>query len=227
MNDKKKHECYGPIESVRQEMLRDNSSLEVEDRGAGSAVIKTNTRKLSKIAASSLKPKKFAQLLFRIVQHYQPQTVIELGTSLGITTAYLANGNKKATVYTLEGAASIAAIARKNFAKLSLPDIKLIEGDFALTLPRLLEKMTTVDLVFIDGNHRKGPTLHYFEQLLHHCGHSTILIFDDIHWSAEMEEAWEKIRSHPSVTLSIDLFFIGLVFFDTAFREKQHFKIRF
>ena len=179
------------------------------------------------MAQSSLKPKRFAQLLFRIVQHYKPKTIVELGTSFGISSSYLAFGFANTTVYTLEGASSIAAIAKNNFVSLGLHNVQLLEGDFSKTIPQLFSVINKVDLAFIDGNHRKQPTLEYFTQLLKFSTPSTILIFDDIHWSAEMEEAWAVIKQHPAVTLTIDLFFIGIVFFNADINHKQHFTIRF
>ena len=226
-NDRTRYECYKRVEPLRKELLANKNSIEVEDFGAGSTVIKTNTRAIDKMAASSLKPKKFAQLLFRMVQYYQPATIVELGTSFGITTAYLASGNPSANVYTLEGAGSIAAIARRNFSALQLEHIKLIEGDFKISLPPLLSSLDKIDFAFIDGNHKKDPTLEYFELLLQCSQENSIMVFDDIHWSKEMEEAWESICRHPSVTLTIDLFFIGIVFLKKDFKVKQHFSVRF
>lgn len=227
LNDKKKYACYKKIESARKKMLNDNRTIEVEDFGAGSAVIKTNKRIVAKVATSSLKPKKYSQLLYRIVKYYQPKNIIELGTSLGITTSYLASGNPTAEIYTLEGASSIATIASQHFENLQLKNIKLLQGSFDKTMPELFSLVKKADLIFIDGNHRKEPTLNYFKQLLKISTNSTILIFDDIHWSAGMEEAWTAIQQHPSVTLTIDLFFIGLVFINPDFKVKQQFQIRF
>lgn len=227
LRDKNQYSCYAAIELQREQLLNSNELIEVEDFGAGSAVMKSNKRIIKNIAASSLKPKKFAQLLFRIVQYYQPATIIELGTSLGITTCYLAKGNEAGKVFTCEGSATIAAIAQKNFEQSQLNNIKLTLGDFAKTFQLLLDKTGKVDLAFVDGNHRKQPTLDYFTKLLNHSTTSTILIFDDIHWSEEMEAAWSVIQQHPTVTLTIDLFFIGLVFINPNFKEKQHFSIRF
>ncbi len=227
LNDKKQYECYTVIEKRRQELLNDTAVIEVEDFGAGSSVIKTNQRVVKHIAQSSLKPKKFSQLLYRMVQYYQPKTIVELGTSFGITTAYLASGNSNATVYTCEGAKNIAQIAKQSFDKLRLKNIVLTEGDFTTILPPLLNQLLTIDLVFVDGNHRRLPTLDYFTQLLKVSTPSTILIFDDIHWSAEMEAAWEEIRQNPAVTLTIDLFFIGIVTLNNDIKIKQHFDIRF
>lgn len=227
LNDKKKYDCYAAIEKQRQVLLNNESVIEIEDFGAGSAVMKSSKRLVKKIAASSLKPTKFAQLLFRIVHYYQPSNILELGTSLGITTCYLAEGNKQANIFTCEGSAAISAIAQNNFAKLQLNNIELVQGNFAATLQPLLNKIGKIDLAFIDGNHRKQPTIEYFQLLLQHSHFNTILIFDDIHWSAEMEEAWRFIQQDPVVTMSIDLFFIGLIFINPDFRVKQHFSIRF
>jgi len=227
LNDKKQYSSYDVIETQRKKLLHDTTMIEVEDFGAGSSVIKTNQRVVKNIAQSSLKPKKFSQLLFRMVRYYQPQTIIELGTSFGITTAYLAKGNAKATVFTCEGSKNIAAIAKQNFNNLSIKNIVVTEGDFAKTLPALLTQLKTIDFAFIDGNHRKIPTLDYLAKLLNSSTSSTLLIFDDIHWSAEMEAAWAEIQQHPAVTLTIDLFFIGIVCINDSFKVKQHFTIRF
>ena len=165
--------------------------------------------------------------MYRIVHYYQPQTVVELGTSFGITTSYLALGNPSAKVFTLEGSEQISEIAYDNFNKLRLNNIELVKGDFATSLPGLLQRSGSIHLAFIDGNHQKDPTLHYFKLLSEKIIPSSILIFDDIHWSKEMEQAWKMIRDDPSVKMTIDLFFMGLVFFNTGFKAKQHFSIRF
>lgn len=227
LRDKKQYDCYTKIERQRQQLKEDNTLIEVEDFGAGSTVIKTNSRVVKDIANSSLKPKKYAWLLFRMVQYYKPATIIELGTSLGITSSYLSCGNSNAKLYTCEGAASIAAIAEKTFNALQLKNIEIIKGDFAKTLPLLFSKIEKADFAFIDGNHRKEPTLQYFQQLLNHSTTSTIFIFDDIHWSADMEAAWVSIQQNEAVTLTIDLFFLGLVFVNPDFKVKQHFTLRF
>jgi len=227
LNDKKNYSCYASVEQKRKELLSNETIIEVEDFGAGSSVIKTNKRVIKDIASSSLKPKKYAQILFRIAQYYKPKTILELGTSFGISTAYLASADHIPDVYTCEGASSIAAIAKRNFEKLGLKNIHLTEGDFANTLSPLLAKLNKIDLAFIDGNHRKEPTLNYFQQLLNHSTGSAILIFDDIHWSAGMEAAWELIKQHQAVSLTIDLFFIGIVILSPDINHKQHFSIRF
>jgi predicted O-methyltransferase YrrM len=227
LKDKKKYDCYAAIEAQRKKLLMDSQIIEVEDFGAGSSIIKSNKRAVKNIAASSLKPKKYAQLLYRIAQYYNSETIIELGTSLGITASYLASGNNSFKVYTCEGSTAIVAIAQQNFDILKLKNIELVQGDFNQTLQPLLSKINKIDLAFVDGNHRKEPSLAYFSQLLNHSTNASILIFDDIHWSAEMEAAWKEIQSHPRVTLTIDLFFIGIVFIHNDFKVKQHFSVAY
>lgn len=227
LNDDRNFYAYQSIENVRELLLIDKRELDIEDFGAGSRVKKTNTRAVCAIADSSLKPKKFGQLLFRIVDRYSPDNILELGTSLGITTAYLASAKKNAAVITMEGAGAVAALAKQNFKKLQLDNIEMVEGNFDETLSDVMKRTKKLDLAFIDGNHRLEPTVRYFKELLPAVHEYSVLIFDDIHWSKEMEQAWETIKEDPSVTLSIDLFFIGLVFFRKEQKVKQHFTVRF
>lgn len=227
LKDKHQYPEYLAIELLRNQLKNNKQVLTIEDFGAGSTVSKSNNRKVADIAKSALKPVKFGQLLYRIVKFYQPENIIELGTSLGITTCYIATAGKQSSVFTFEGASQIAAVAQQNFNALALKNIQLIKGNFDETLQRNLQNLPAVDLAFVDGNHRKQPTINYFNQLLTKATENSIFIFDDIHWSKEMEEAWSQIQSHSSVTLSIDLFFIGIVFFRKQQKEPQHFTIRF
>ena len=227
MNDDRHFYAYDSIELVRKSVLKNKKVLSITDYGAGSTVTKSNERKVKDIAGSALKPKKFAQLMFRMVDYFQPKTIVELGTSLGITTSYLASANVASSVYTFEGAAEVAAIAKENFHSLGLKNIKVIEGNFDDTLQPVLNELATIDFAFVDGNHRKEPTIRYFEQLLEKSNEDSIFIFDDIHWSKGMEEAWQYIQQHPAVKLTIDLFFIGIVFFRKEQKVPQHFVIRF
>ena len=226
LNDKTQYNCYHKIEQLRKNLLKNNSIIDVEDFGAGSAIIKTKKRIVKNIAASSLKPRKYSQLLFRIVQFYKKQNILELGTSFGTTTAYLASANNS-FVTTMEGSESIAEIAKANFSLLQMQNIEIVKGDFNNTLPIYLATRKKINMVFLDGNHQKIPTLRYFNQILLNAHEETFFVFDDIHWSKEMEEAWEIIKQHEQVTLTIDLFFIGIAFLGKSFKEKQHFVIRF
>lgn len=229
LNDNRHFYAYKHIENLRKLLLSDTRMLTIEDMGAGSrsAGTRTNRRSIQQIARSSLKPARFSQLLFRIADHYKTRNILELGTSLGITTSYFASASEDARVVTMEGAAEIAAVAKENFLKLKLNNITLVQGNFDDTLQEVITGMPVIDLCFIDGNHLYEPTLRYYRQLLPALHEYSILVFDDIHWSREMEQAWEDIKEQPEVTLTIDLFFIGLVFFRKEHKEKQHFVIRF
>lgn len=227
LNDKRTFYAYEAIENLRLLQLQNEEILTIEDFGAGSRTGLTKQRKVKDIATSSLKPKKFAQLMFRMINYYQPNTILELGTSLGITTSYLASAKNNSHVTTMEGSSAVANVAQKNFNFLNLKNITIVEGNFDTTLAATLQQIQKVDFAFIDGNHRYQPTINYFQELLPFIHEESIVIFDDIHWSKEMEQAWNAIKKHPSVKLSIDLFFIGILFFKKEFKVKQDFVIRF
>lgn len=227
LNSKNQPAYFLEIEHVRKTLMINDAIITIEDFGAGSRIFSGLERKISGIARTSLKPAKYSRLLHNIIAYYQPKTSIELGTSLGITTAYLAKANSSGKVITLEGSGAIAAIAKNNFAKLSIENIEIVQGNFNETLPQVLLKNPVIDFAFIDGNHSKKPTLDYFHALLPHTGSDTILVFDDIHWSEEMEGAWAEIQASTEVRLSIDLFFVGIVFFKKELLTKSDFTIRY
>jgi predicted O-methyltransferase YrrM len=254
LNDKRDYPAYSSVEGLRRKLLADGTMLEIEDLGAGSgsesggqaaadsAPGTTRHRSVADIARKAAKPRKLGQLLFRIAKHYKPRVMLELGTSLGLSAAYLASGAeeghsparaglavgaKDRKLLTIEGSTAIAAVAETNFRSLGLKNIESIRGGFDDRLPEALDKLDGIDLAFVDGNHRREPTLRYFDLLLAKTSPSSVLIFDDIHWSKEMEEAWATIRRDTRVLLTIDLFFVGLVFLREEFKVKQDFVIRF
>ncbi len=225
LNDQRSFYAYDQVEQLRTQMRKDQRSIQIEDFGAGSRVHATSTRKISAIAAASLKPKKYGQLLFRMVAFFQPKSILELGTSLGITSAYLSLANPEAKVWSMEGAPAIADLAEANFKSLGIDKIQMVRGDFDKTLAPLLETIESLDFVFVDGNHRYAPTVNYFNLLKPKMREHSILVFDDIHWSQEMEAAWEEIKKDSAISLTIDLFFIGVVFFRKEQLVKQDFTI--
>lgn len=229
--DKQIYPCYKNIESIRKKLKRNSDLLTIQDFGAGSRVNSERKRSVESIANAALKPKKYAQLLFRIAHYYQPKELLELGTSLGVTSSYLATANPNSVLHTFEGAPAVANVAAANFKNLKIQNIEQVLGNFDNTLPTFLQShfanAQKLDFAFIDGNHREEPTVAYFHQLLPYVHEHSILIFDDIHWSEGMENAWNQISADPNVTLTIDLFFIGLVFFRKENKEKEHFTIRY
>ena len=218
--------AYLLIEDLRRELLQDDRTITIKDFGAGSRTNAGLTRRLKDIARNSAKPPKYAQLLFRLVNHFAPETIFDLGTSLGLTTAYLASARRNATVYSFEGCPATAKIAKENFQKLKLGNIQLIEGNLDETLSETLKKVPKLDFVFFDGNHRYEPTMRYFRQCLAKAYENSVFVLDDIYWSEEMEKAWKEIAQHPEVTVALDLFQIGIVFFRKN-QEKEYFTIRY
>jgi len=227
LNDRRRYPDYDVIEGLRRRLRRDERLLEVEDLGAGSAWKEMKQRSIGDITRRAAKAPRLGQLLYRIARYYQPKVMLELGTSLGFSAAYLGSGvRENGRLWTVEGSGQVAGVARRNLAGLGL-EAEVIEGNFDAVLPGLLERIGPVDLAFVDGNHRREATLSYFEQLMGNAGEKALFIFDDIHWSAGMEEAWGTITRDPRVYLTIDLFFFGLVFLRDEFKVKQNFTIRY
>jgi predicted O-methyltransferase YrrM len=218
--------AYQNIERLRKELLENSESVFVEDFGAGSKKNKNNKRTIQEIAKNASKNAKIGQMLFRLVNYFQPKTVIDLGTCLGVTTAYLASPIPLGTLYTFEGSDNLMQLAKKHFKMLRLSNIKTIVGNIDNTLPKTLQQIDTIDFAFIDANHRYEPTMRYFEQLLTKSHENTVFVLDDIYWSDEMKKAWKDIREHPKVMISIDLFWVGLIFLRNK-QPKQHFVLKF
>ncbi|MBF8964551.1 class I SAM-dependent methyltransferase [Pontibacter sp. FD36] len=216
--------AYPLIEDLRASLLFEDRTIPVTDFGAGPKAGLKKDRKISYIARTSAKPAKYAQLLFRLVAHFRPGTVFDLGTSLGLTSSYLAMGNKQASVYTFEGCPSIAAEAKVNFEKLGLRHVQQVIGNLDDTLPQQLQEVKQLDFVFFDGNHRYEPTMRYFEACLSKHHEHSVFVVDDLYWSAEMKQAWQEIKKHPQVCQTVDLFYIGLVFFRRT-QPKEHFTL--
>jgi len=212
------------ISKIRKELFSNNEVIEITDFGKGSRVIKSNHRKVSDIAKVAGISKKRANLLLRLVEYFNFQELLEIGTSVGLGTSTLSIASPESKIITLEGCKNTAAVARQIFSKFNLNNIELIVGDFKNTLPPILENKQ-FDFIYFDGNHQKEPTLDYFNKCVPNIHNNTVFIFDDINWSSEMQETWEEIKVHPKVTVTIDTFFWGLVFFRKE-QEKQHFTIR-
>lgn len=216
---------YQPIETLRAQLLTMDRVINVEDLGAGSAALTGSTRKVSDIVRTSLSAPKFSSLYARIIRHFQSKNVLELGTSLGINALYLA-ATPEARVTTFEGAPEIAEIARMTFAFHPASAITLVEGNITKTLPAFLQQTGKIDLAFIDAHHRYQPTLQYADWLFARTHDRSILVFDDIHYSAEMEKAWNELTRHKLVYASADLYRCGVLFFDPSL-NKQHVVLQF
>lgn len=217
---------FEEIEALREDLLESDQTITVNDLGAGSRVSQRPIRVVSGIARTALKPAAQARLLYRTARYFQATRVLELGTSFGITTLYLATAAEDGTVHTIEGCPQTQRIAQHHFDHLGSENIHAVLGSFKSKLPEVLRHMGRVDLAFIDGHHAQEPTLAYFETILPFAHNGTVFVFDDIHWSRGMEQAWAAIKDHPLVTVTVDLYDLGLVFL-RAEQAKEHFTLRY
>ena len=211
---------YSKIEETRKKLLSDTTEIRVVDLGATSTYFNSEKRKISQVAATSLNDQKFAELFVRIIRYLDSKKIVELGTSMGITTLYLA---KKENVFvtTFEGDKTIASIAQTNFEFFNKKNIKLIEGNINETLPEFLQTPQKIDLVLIDANHRYQPTINYFNWLAKRMADKGVIIIDDIYRSDEMAKAWQELKNHELIYGSIDFFRCGILFFDLSLNKQQ------
>ena len=223
--DKKKYPEYAILKGYRNSLLQNKNTIEVTDFGAGSRVFKSNTRAINQIAKNAGISTQRAELLFRIVRYFQPETILEIGTSLGLATTALALGNKKAKIISLEGCPNTINQCQLQLQKFNINNVECVNTEFSSYLSNFQLPTSNFQLIYFDGNHSKKATLDYFELLLPTIANDSVWIFDDIHWSKDMEEAWETIKNHSKVTVTIDTFQWGIVFFRKE-QEKEHFVIR-
>jgi len=220
--DRTDYPNYKILKDYRNSLLQNKNTIEVTDFGAGSRVFKSNTRAINKIAKNAGISRNDAKLLYKIGNYFQPKNVLEIGTSLGLATSALVNTNRNTV--TLEGCPETSKVAQSQFQKFNF-NVNYVVAKFEDYLQNLNLEPKNFDLIYFDGNHSKEATLSYFELLLPTISNETVWIFDDIHWSSGMEEAWEIIKKHPKVTVTIDTFQWGFVFFRKE-QEKEHFIIR-
>lgn len=218
--------AFEQIRNYRKELEASDAVIQMVDYGAGSSVFESSERKVSRLVRNSSIAPKYGEALFKIIQHLNPPNIIELGTSVGISSLYFALSDKRRKVYTIEGCSETANIAKQAFNKFNCENVNQIIGQFYDALPDLVAHTDELGMVFFDGHHAKQATLDYFQICLSKVGNDTVFVFDDIHWSEGMEEAWKIICSHPKVTVTIDLFQIGLVFFKKEC-QKQDFIVRY
>ncbi|MDD7885196.1 O-methyltransferase [Flavivirga sp. 57AJ16] len=221
--DKTNYDVYKYILNYKKDLLKNKTNIKITDLGAGSQVMKHKERSISSMAKNAGSTLKKAKLLYRLVNYFNPENILELGTSLGIATHAMSLANQETKITTIEGCPNISEFSKANFKKHHLNNIDVKIGDFSNIINRLLSNK--YDLIFFDGNHQKEATLEYFETLLQTINNDSIFIFDDIYWSKEMTEAWKSIKQHPKVTVTIDTFFWGFVFFRKE-QVKEHFTIR-
>lgn len=220
---KKEHSPdFDRIEAIRRDLLSDKRELHVIDLGAGSTFDgNAKKRSVKEIANNFAKSSHYCKLLYHLTEYLKPSVMIELGTSLGISAMYQSAGNPNGTLYTLEGCPATAMVAVENFKKNNFSNIKCVTGNFNQTLPILLSEIKKTDYAFIDGNHTYEATMSYFQLFKNHCHENSVLVFDDINWSPGMKKAWKEIKADKDVTITLDFFLVGIVFFNKDFTKED------
>lgn len=221
--DRHYYEEYEELKSYRAKLLKNKNSITITDLGSGSKVFKTDRRYIDTMAKTSGSSLKQSKLLFRMVRFFNPGSVLELGTNLGIGTHAMALGNPRAKITSIEGCKEILKVANTSLSNAHVRNFATHLGNFKDVIPKLPIKKW--DLIFFDGHHSKEATLQYFEQLLPFAHNDSIFIFDDIYWSKDMADTWNIIKNHPKTTVTVDIFQWGIVFFRKE-QRKEHFKIR-
>lgn len=201
------------IEKIRNRLLKDPRIINVTDLGAGSKKMKTSLRKVSDITRYSAIPEKYGILLSNMAEAFGKPLILEFGTSLGISTMYMAASCPDAEVITIEGCSATSEIASENFREAGLKNIRILNGSFDEILAGIRKEKKRPGLIFIDGNHRKEPVNTYFNLVADMSDNNSVVIIDDINSSHEMAEAWREIKTHKNVTVSVDIFRMGIVFF--------------
>ncbi len=210
-----------PINEVRNRLINSKHQVTVNGFGAGSQVSNGAMRNVADIAKYGITKHKHAQLLARLIAYLESKHILELGTSLGVNTLYLSK-NAECLVTTIEGEESLMNIAESVFEAQGRNNINTHCGDIDKLLPEIIQQGSKLDFVFFDANHTKEATLNYFSQCIKKKHDQTCFVFDDIHWSKGMEEAWDRIKSHYEVTLSIDIYQMGIVFFNPEIRKQDY-----
>jgi predicted O-methyltransferase YrrM len=231
MYDKHAYRIWNNIEQVRARMIASREVVEFVDYGSGVRLLgeKASSKRLVReIAKGSLAKAKYAQVLFRLVNWLGHQlrkdneglTLVELGTSLGVTTAYLAGVDTRDKVYTYEGCEAVAKIAKENWKLLGINNIDCRVG--AIDEEILRRSLGRVDMAFVDANHIYEASMKYFDVLAEKVHEKSVVVMDDIHHSEEMEKAWKEICADKRVTSTIDLYQMGLVFFDKHYWKRNY-----
>jgi predicted O-methyltransferase YrrM len=219
LKNKKELPTYNTLKTYRKKVLQNQTSITVTDFGAGSRVFTSNQRRIKEIARYAGATQKRMQLLHRITKYLNPKNVLEIGTSLGMGTVALST-ESTAKITSLEGCPETAEAATKQLHSFNITNAHIKIGEFDKNIKKLASQ--NFDLIYFDGNHSKNATLAYTQSLLATATNDTLWIFDDIHWSPEMTEAWEHIKELPEVTATIDCFWLGFVFFRKE-QKKEHF----
>lgn len=229
LRDENSYYCFADIERRRELLLACEDTLDVVDYGSAGSKEGTHVkRRVCDIAKTHLESARVGQVLFRILnfmgeEQKRPLEILELGTSLGVTTAYLASADSRNRVVTMEGSEAVLKVAQGVWRALRLENIEWQVGNIDDTLYKYARER--VDFAYVDANHTYEATMRYTDYLLDRMAEKGIIAIDDIHYSEEMERAWKELKQDPRVTTTMDVYHMGLIFVDPHYL-KRHYKIR-
>lgn len=217
---------FSELLDLKKEWLQNKDILEIQDFGAGTRVAKgQNKRTISEIARVSTADQKQAQALYHLVNFLKPKAILELGTNLGWTSFHMAKAAPESQVVSIEGSKSLHDFAELHRKKLKLDNLNFVCSEFGQLLSTPNWTQLKFDLVYMDGNHRKDPTLSYCKLLEPYLSDNAVIVIDDIYWSKEMTEVWNNLRVQDKYPLTIDCFYFGLLFLEKR-NQKEHFRLR-
>lgn len=226
ISDDRRFYDFGDLERIRHSYLNNHNNIEIVELGAGSSYNNSSSKKISEVAKQQLSSAYQLRTLYRLIDYIGAKNSVELGSSLGLSSFYMASAKKEGYVTTFEGNPHFVKFIEHQKQLLGIENLEVIEGNFDKTYSDFLGLKPKIDFAFIDGNHREEPTINYFKQTIPCLHENSVMVFDDIHWSDGMYQAWKEIIAHPKVTASMDMFIMGIVFFRTDFKEERHLKIR-
>ncbi|MEI6312827.1 MAG: class I SAM-dependent methyltransferase [Bacteroidota bacterium] len=209
------------IEKLRNDLSSSTEKIVFEGFGA---TVAAKTHPLNYVVKHISTPHRYGTWYYKVIEKFNYKQIVELGTCIGIGTMYLAS-NPQTNVVTFEANKACVDKAKELFELHSLANIEIIEGDIQDTLASYVIKAESIDMVLIDANHTYEATLHYFNQLMPKIHSKSLVVIDDIYWSEEMTRAWESLKNHPAVCLSLDFYRAGFLFFEHNRLEKEHFKV--
>ncbi|WP_010664609.1 O-methyltransferase [Marinilabilia salmonicolor] len=217
--------AFEKIDAARRMLLRNKQRVNVDTLGMPS-VVSGNKKSIRKLTAQGSIPDKYGKLIFRLVNKLECHNILELGTGTGMATLYMALPSSRAKIFSIDGNEALQRVAASLFEMTDVGNVTLRNGSFKEYLPSVLDEMEFLDFAFLDGDHQYQNTMQYFEMCLKKSHNNSVFVFDDIHWSPDMEKAWHEISHHPDVTVSMDLYRIGIVFFRKEC-TRQHYVVRY
>ena len=175
-------------------------------------------RLLDKKKHISFAKRKRSRLLYRVIQHYEPDSVVSFGSITALNATALALGNLQTKVY-LEQSEDFL----ETLNAMGVINVRLIQpAEFDSEHFRRLN----TGFVFFGRDSFEDDTWDYLTDCLNYKTADSVFIFEGIHHNRDIEDAWEEIKADEDVSVTFDLYSIGMVFFREGI-EKQDFVLKY